>query len=160
MNRQIGPLTQAELHMEEGDLCYVIDKKTRGANGDTLLRAWWEKWTVYVAEVGAFVNVFMHITARTAHYCAWYDRGESAKVPVCEEKYGTVTASVGTFHPMEPLFIFRATDPLTPLALRDYAKRCEEADCAPAYVLSVEVRADKVAAWQHANPALVKDKPD
>lgn len=81
-------------------------------------------------------------------------------MPAQEAKYGEVHTSRGSFHDGEPLFLIRATDPLAPLAITDYARRCEEAGCSPEYVRALKDRAHEVAQWQADNLTLVKDKPD
>lgn len=81
-------------------------------------------------------------------------------MPAEETKYGTLYTERESFHPGEPVFLLRATDPLTPLALQDYAHRCQEAGCDASFIESVKARANEIAEWQANNPTLVKDRPD
>lgn len=77
-----------------------------------------------------------------------------------EGKYGVITASNKQFHPGEPVFIFRATDPLAPEAIREYADLCNLAGCDPEHVYQARWHADRIEAWQQANKHLVKPLPD
>lgn len=77
-----------------------------------------------------------------------------------EGKYGAITASGKQFLPDEPLFILRATDPLTPQAIRQYADLCEECGCDPAHIVTARQHAERIRLWQWENPQHVKNKPD
>lgn len=77
-----------------------------------------------------------------------------------ESKYGEITASDKDFHPGEPLFILRATDPLAVPAIIDYGKRCQRSGASEDHTDAVFERAMEVGAWQRANPEKVKAIPD
>lgn len=77
-----------------------------------------------------------------------------------EGKYGEITAEKKEFHPGEPVFLLRATDPLAPLAIRLYYELCMAQCCDRAYIKAVAEHALRMADWQRANPTFVKDKPD
>lgn len=81
-------------------------------------------------------------------------------MPGIEGKYGTITTTGKQFHPGEPVFILRATDPLAPDAIREYADLCEDWACAKDHVDAVLDHADRIEEWQKANPTLVKKLPD
>ena len=74
-------------------------------------------------------------------------------------KYGEITASKKQFHPGEPLFIFRAQDPLAPEAILHYAELCQIAGCNLEHCAEVREHANRISAWQKANPELVKALP-
>ena len=75
-------------------------------------------------------------------------------------KYGTITASKKQFHENEPLFILRAADPLAVEAIRSYARLCEIHGCSFEHVQACREHAERLHAWQLANPTLVKALPD
>jgi hypothetical protein len=75
-------------------------------------------------------------------------------------KYGTVTTTGKQFHDGEPVFVLRSTDPHAPAAVRLYANRCGMAGATVAHVRECHAIADRMEAWQKANPALVKVYPD
>ncbi len=77
-----------------------------------------------------------------------------------EGKYGEITTTGKPLHPGEPVFLFRATDPLAVAAIRNYATQCHFAGCDPEHVAAVRAHANRIAAWQKANPDLVKKLPD
>ena len=77
-----------------------------------------------------------------------------------EGKYGTITASKKRFHPGEPLFIFRATDPLAPEAIRRYAELCQLEGCELTHCAEVRAHAARIEEWQKQHPELVKARPD
>lgn len=77
-----------------------------------------------------------------------------------EGKYGEITATGKQFIPGEPLWVFRATDPLAPEAIRAYAGLCFARGCTPEHVAAAHNAADRISAWQAANPELVKKLPD
>lgn len=74
-------------------------------------------------------------------------------------KYGEITSSKKEFHPEEPIFLFRATDPLAPVAIRYYGEICRQADCAPEHTEAVFRHASRIEDWQRQHPDLVKEKP-
>lgn len=75
-------------------------------------------------------------------------------------KYGQITASEKEFHPGEPVFVLRATDPFAVHAIIEYARRCERQGADKAHVNGVFDHAMTVAEWQRDNPELVKPLPD
>jgi hypothetical protein len=77
-----------------------------------------------------------------------------------DNKYGTITASGKQFHPGEPVFLLRATDPFARAAIREYAQICEENGCSAEHVARVRACVERMRGWQHENPELVKDIPD
>lgn len=77
-----------------------------------------------------------------------------------EGKYGIITAEKKQFHPGEPVFLLRATDPLAADAVEDYASRCVAARCENDHVVAVFQHADRIRKWQQENPSLVKKLPD
>lgn len=83
-----------------------------------------------------------------------------AVIYVYEKKYGKMYVEHDTLPDGSPVFLFLPTDPLTPLALDDYARRCEELGCTVAYIISIRDRAHEVRQWQIDNPKLVKERPD
>lgn len=80
--------------------------------------------------------------------------------PATDGKYGEVTCSGKQLHPGEPVFLLRATDPLAPVAVENYAARCKFAGCDPEHVAAAHRHAARIRAWQEANPELVKKLPD
>lgn len=77
-----------------------------------------------------------------------------------ENKYGEVMIENGVLHEGEPVFLLRGTDPLTPVAILEYAKRCEESGCNTDHVESCRKRAEEITDWQRRNFELVKSLPD
>lgn len=77
-----------------------------------------------------------------------------------EDKYGHVITTLGKFHEGEPLFLLRATDPIVPQLIEEYARQAEQIGCSPDFVKSARDRAQAIRDWQTANPNLVKTKPD
>jgi hypothetical protein len=77
-----------------------------------------------------------------------------------EGKYGEITATGKKFHPGEPVWLFRSTDPFAPDALDDYAGRCDAAGCDSAHVQAAVDAAERMREWQFQNPDLVKQLPD
>ena len=77
-----------------------------------------------------------------------------------EGKYGEITASKKQFHPGEPLFLLRGTDPLAPDAIREYAKICDSNGCDDEHIEAAYDHADRIESWQRLNPELVKKLPD
>lgn len=75
-------------------------------------------------------------------------------------KYGEIKTERKKFHPGEPIFLLRSTDPFAPQAIIDYARRCERDGAAKAMVDEVFDHAMRVAEWQRENPELVKPLPD
>ncbi|HEY1186933.1 MAG TPA: dATP/dGTP pyrophosphohydrolase domain-containing protein [Gemmata sp.] len=84
---------------------------------------------------------------------------EHVKEPPAVGKYGTLTTTGKQLHPGEPVFLLRATDPLAPQLVRDYALWCAEKGAGADHVRECREHADRIAAWQRANPALVKKLP-
>lgn len=78
-----------------------------------------------------------------------------------DNKYGAIQSANPDrpFLPGEPLFVFRGTDLNAPAAIRDYAMRCRVAGCTDDHVNHCLRQADRIAAWQQANPGLCK-QPD
>lgn len=81
-------------------------------------------------------------------------------MPAIEGKYGEITASKKQFHPGEPVFLLRSTDPLAYMAVLDYVKWCVAAGCTDEHVEAVQEHAMRIRDWQRANPDLVKRLPD
>ena len=77
-----------------------------------------------------------------------------------EAKYGFVTLGAPTFHPGEPVFLFRASDPLMATALLHYGELCAEMGCDEEHVLTIFNRMQEVVTWQRENVQLVKRLPD
>jgi hypothetical protein len=77
-----------------------------------------------------------------------------------EGKYGAITTTGKQFHPGEPVFILRATDPLAPAEVEHYATECALAGCSEEHVAACHEHARRIEAWQAANPHLVKKLPD
>lgn len=77
-----------------------------------------------------------------------------------EGKYGTITASEKKFHPGEPVFLIRGTDPFAAHSIIDYARRCQSAGCPAEHVDAAFDQAMKIADWQRENPEKVKALPD
>lgn len=80
--------------------------------------------------------------------------------PAIEGKYGEVTTTGKQFHPGEPVFILRATDPIAPATVRAYGMQCELFQCDPEHAASVYAAAERIAEWQKSHPELVKKLPD
>lgn len=80
--------------------------------------------------------------------------------PAIEGKYGEIRASKKDFHPGEPIFILRATDPLAPSLIEEYAARAEGAGCAPEFITQAMDHAQRMRKWQRLNADLVKGRPD
>jgi hypothetical protein len=77
-----------------------------------------------------------------------------------EGKYGIITAEKKFFHPGEPVFLLRATDPLAPKAVRTYALMCRENGCEQDHIDASYRHAERIEEWQRENPELVKKLPD
>ena len=75
-------------------------------------------------------------------------------------KYGIITAEKKQFHEGEPVFLIRATDPLAPQAIRNYAHGCQINGCSQEHVSACLLHAHNIEAWQLAHPDLVKTLPD
>ncbi len=75
-------------------------------------------------------------------------------------KYGEITCEKKTFHPGEPVFLLRATDPIAPQAIRNYAHGCQINGCSQEHVAACLSHAHQIESWQLANPSLVKERPD
>ena len=56
----------------------------------------------------------------------------------------------------EPLILFRAKDKLTPQLIENYKKLCQEADCPPQQVSSLDQLIQQFKDWQAANPDKVR----
>lgn len=77
-----------------------------------------------------------------------------------EGKYGRITTEHKQFHQDEPIFLFRATDPLAPTAIRFYAHLADYAGCADEHIQAAFAHAERIAQWQRDHPELVKRRPD
>lgn len=77
-----------------------------------------------------------------------------------EKKYGDITASGKVFHPDEPVFLIRSTDPLGPTAVMLYHALAVMAGCTQEFRDEVLARAGRMEQWQHEHPTLVKQRPD
>lgn len=77
-----------------------------------------------------------------------------------EGKYGDIFATNKTFHPKEPVFLLRATDPLGPTAIMLYHAICRMAGCSDEFLGDVVAHAGRMEQWQIENPTLVKPRPD
>lgn len=77
-----------------------------------------------------------------------------------EGKYGIITAEKKEFHEGEPVFLLRATDPLAPQAIRNYAHGCQINGCSQEHISACLLHAHRIDAWQLANPEFVKKIPD
>ena len=77
-----------------------------------------------------------------------------------ENKYGIITSTAKEFHPGEPVFVLRATDPLAPQAIRNYAHGCEINGCSKEHVEQCLEQANRMEQWQFANLDKVKRLPD
>lgn len=77
-----------------------------------------------------------------------------------EGKYGLILTEKKTFHPGEPVFLLRATDPKAPATIRRYAGLCREINCSGEHIDACLNHALRVEAWQLVNPTLVKERPD
>lgn len=77
-----------------------------------------------------------------------------------EGKYGKITSSEVKFHPGEPVFLLRATDPFAANLVIEYARRCEREGCDKQHIDNAFDHAMRIAAWQRENPELVKPLPD
>lgn len=76
------------------------------------------------------------------------------------EKYGTIFASGKTFHPKEPVFAVRGTDPLAVTTIMLYHALARMAGCTQEFLDDILTHAGRMEAWQHDHPTLVKDRPD
>lgn len=75
-------------------------------------------------------------------------------------KYGAIFSTKKKFHPGEPVFLIRATDPLAYKLVQEYAERCMVAGCDAAHIKAAFDHAARIFDWQQQNPILVKKKPD
>lgn len=75
-------------------------------------------------------------------------------------KYGEIKTQHKKFHPGEPVFLIRGTDPFATKAIIDYARRCQAEGASQGHVDEVFDHAMRVAEWQRENPELVKPLPD
>lgn len=77
-----------------------------------------------------------------------------------EGKYGKILVEKKEIPEDEPVFLFRGQDPRAPNAVRRYAQECLAYGCPTEYVDDVFAAADRMSAWQKANPGRVKKQPD
>lgn len=77
-----------------------------------------------------------------------------------EGKYGQIITTGKQLHRGEPVFILRATDPLAPASVEEYAVRCYDCKCEDEHVQAANKRAQVMREWQAKNPDLVKKLPD
>jgi hypothetical protein len=75
---------------------------------------------------------------------------------MAENVTGVVYLTGKPLHPGEPVYVLRATNPLAPEILDEYALRCEKASVAPESVERVRLAAARIRAWQALNPHLVE----
>lgn len=71
-------------------------------------------------------------------------------------KYGVITSDKKTFHPHEPIFLIRATDPLAVAAINQYQALAIKHNCTMRFAAEVSSHALRIANWQRQNPELVK----
>jgi hypothetical protein len=71
-------------------------------------------------------------------------------------KYGEVTTERGQFEPDEPVVLFRGRDRLLPKMLKIYRLLCELAGSPDHHLDAIHQSAERVKAWQAANPSLVR----
>lgn len=81
-------------------------------------------------------------------------------IGAAEGKYGVITASNKAFHPGEPVFLIRATDPFAHDIIKDYAEYCRQNECSPEHVEAAHAHAERIRHWQRKNLHLVKKLPD
>lgn len=147
-------VTEIELAYDPADFAALVMDRKLDAHPE--FAPWYDAWCDYERQ-GRY-NQFALCVARMAHYQSWF---AAKHTPAAQEgKYGQITSTGKQFHPGEPIFILRATDPLAPLAIEDYACRCEQADCDLSHIDAVRHHKDRIAEWQYLNPKLVKAKPD
>lgn len=89
-----------------------------------------------------------------------YEDRIAPPAPATSGKYGAIVCEKKQFYPGEPLFLIRATDPDAPDILRDCAARYQLRGSPPEQVSATLAAADRIAAWQAANPTLVKKAAD
>ena len=77
-----------------------------------------------------------------------------------EGKYGIITAEKKEFHPNEPLFLFRATDPLTVTAIKMYTALAEFLGADYEFIDQLTDHAERIENWQRENSDLVKTVPN
>jgi hypothetical protein len=75
-------------------------------------------------------------------------------------KYGVIVAEKKQFHPDEPLFLIRATDPDAVQILREAARLYLTRGSPLEQVRATREAAERIAVWQAANPDLVKKAAD
>jgi hypothetical protein len=76
-----------------------------------------------------------------------------------DRKYGKVTTERGEFHDGEPVFIFRAQDPIAWEAMEHYAMLCDQAGCGIEHVEMIRDQVHLFLDWSEKHPDKVKDKP-
>ena len=88
--------------------------------------------------------------------------GPTAKppAPATSGKYGAITAEKKQFHHGEPLFLIRATDPDAVEILTHAAACYAMRGSPPEQVTATMAAADRIQAWQAANPDRVKKAAD
>lgn len=77
-----------------------------------------------------------------------------------EGKYGEITSSKKEFYEDEPLFLLRATDPFTVVALDAYMQECVFQGCNPEFLDEIQEYRDRIKKWQYDHPESVKVRPD
>lgn len=80
--------------------------------------------------------------------------------PAFSGKYGAITTEKKQFHPGEPLFLIRATDPDAVGIVMECAARYQLRGSPPEQVSATLAAAERVEKWQAANPDLVKKAAD
>ena len=76
-----------------------------------------------------------------------------------DRKYGQITMERGKFNEDEPVFVLRAMDWLSVMAISTYLSGCKKADCEESHIGAVEDAMADFLKWQARNLDKVK-KPD
>jgi hypothetical protein len=86
--------------------------------------------------------------------------GHDKYAPGQEGKYGLIFSTKKQFHPGEPVFILRATDPDAPSTLLDYVARVSRRGCTHGHLQAALGHYERMLEWQGKNSALVKARAD
>jgi len=157
-------LSPQHLALDKDGFQRLMEAISRADFPDISVILWFAAWSGFEqTQEGPYFTTEKRAAARHAHYSAWTARGVhdiTSKCKGTEGKYGGVATTVGTFHEGEPVFLFRATDPLTVRVLERYAHLATLEGCDKAFIDDVNNRAHIVKQWQVDNPTLVKERPD
>lgn len=108
------------------------------------------------------VRVSFNDSPRTLDYAppARRDAAPAAPTGPLDAKYGRVTTEKGSFHPNEPVFLVRASDPLGAYLVNAYYLAARLLGCAKPFLLDVGRVLSDFRNWAAGNADKMKSRPD